>query len=431
MTSLAWTPAAVLTAAAGTSVWAPIELAANGIERPVAALAFGGLVAVGELARLSYPAKRVQAPLGLAGGLAYGLLCARAEGFDQHSVAQTVVVVGAGMLVGSAPHFLVGRELGLLSMARRLLLVWLVTALYCLLLASEALAASWRGAMALEALVMIGVLGIGFVVDWCLRAALVAGQNSTPLWRHVVIEAGVAPGIEASVIATAVALAMATSIMGLWAIPLFSIPLLLTQSSYRRFQAARTTYAQTIEALSRSTELAGFTVVGHARRVADLSAQLGRSLGLGPHELTDLEHAALLHDLGQMALAEPLPRGDTTSLPLEQRRRIAATGAELLEEAQIRPRVAAAVGRQADTWDGPVRRSDLPIASRILAVANAYDDLTAGDQAPAATRRALSDIQAGAGHAYDNDVVQALDRIVEAPVASTSRNRALRFLEQV
>ncbi|MGV9549817.1 metal-dependent phosphohydrolase, partial [Streptomyces ardesiacus] len=72
-------------------------------QRPVA-LAFGGLVALGELTRRTGAEAREAAPLGAAGALAYALLGDVAGQPAHHGVAQTVSVVLAASLLGSVPH---------------------------------------------------------------------------------------------------------------------------------------------------------------------------------------------------------------------------------------------------------------------------------------------------------------------------------------
>ena len=96
---------------------------------------------------------------------------------------------------------------------------------------------------------------------------------------------------------------------------MFCVPLLLTQFSFRRYAAVRATYRQTIASLARATEIAGYTPHGHARRVAALSRAVGRELGLSEPELTVLEYAALMHDIGQLSLVDPVPAGATAPLP--------------------------------------------------------------------------------------------------------------------
>ncbi|WP_240503364.1 HD domain-containing protein, partial [Streptomyces prasinopilosus] len=54
---------------------------------------------------------------------------------------------------------------------------------------------------------------------------------------------------------------------------------------------------------------------GHARRVADLSRSVGRDMGLTEPDLRVLEYAALMHDIGQLSLVDPVPAGATAALP--------------------------------------------------------------------------------------------------------------------
>lgn len=407
-----WQSWLLRSAGAGVVAWGLLETVVTGVQEPATAAAFGALVVAGELVRITYPAGRVQTPLAWAGGLAYALRCSLTGESGSHRIGQAVAVVALGMAIGALPHAVAGRELGVDSMARRVLGVAAAAAIYCQLLVAHDAEGAWQGDIRLEALVMLIVVAVVVAIDWALRAALAFGRTSGSLWRHFITEVGVAPGIDASVIATAVTLAIATSITGLWAIPLFSIPLLLTQSSYRHFNAARATYAQTINALSKATELAGFTVVGHARRVADLAVELGAVLGVGPHHLTDLEYAALLHDLGQMTLTQPLPGGATVGLPPDERRQLAAAGAALIEEARIPGRVAQIVGRQAEPFGRGPNGSAVPLGSRIIAVTNAYDDLTRGQSGVERSRQALERIDRAAGADFDPRVVAALRRQV-------------------
>lgn len=108
------------------------------------------------------------------------------------------------------------------------------------------------------------------------------------------------------------------------------VPLLLTQTAFRRHAAIRATHRETIASLARATEVAGYTPVGHARRVSALSHAMGRELGLGGKALAALEHAALMHDIGQLSLVDPVPGGATSSLDQVERRRIALLGAEVV-----------------------------------------------------------------------------------------------------
>jgi response regulator RpfG family c-di-GMP phosphodiesterase len=227
-------------------------------------------------------------------------------------------------------------------------------------------------------------------------------------------EARAAGGIGAAIGATGVLIALAARPLGLWALPVFTVPLLVTQFSIRRFAAIRATSLQTIRALSRVTEVGGYVEPGHSRRVSTLAVGLGREIGLSEAELLDLEYAALMHDIGQLSYTDPIPGGATLVVSPAERRRIAELGADIIRTTGTMPRVAEIMERQSDAYRRPGTGADdeLPVASRIIKVANAYDDLV-GDRADRATSEAaLERLRLGTTSEYDPRVVEALDRML-------------------
>jgi response regulator RpfG family c-di-GMP phosphodiesterase len=182
------------------------------------------------------------------------------------------------------------------------------------------------------------------------------------------------------------------------------VPLLLTQVSFRRFVAVRTTYRQTITSLARSTEIAGYTPHGHARRVAMLCTAVGRELGLSGAELTVLEYAALMHDIGQLSLVDPVPDGATAPLPAAEQRRIALLGGAVVRQTGVDTEIAVVVERQAD----PYREQPLP--ARIVRAVNAYDDLCG--EGLSGPLDALEQLRLGTGHDYQPEVVESLARVL-------------------
>ncbi|HEY8652729.1 MAG TPA: HD domain-containing phosphohydrolase, partial [Dermatophilaceae bacterium] len=205
--------------------------------------------------------------------------------------------------------------------------------------------------------------------------------------------------------------ALAERPMGLVAIPLFLVPLFLTQFAVRRQSSIRRTYRQTIRTLSRLTELGGYTEVGHASRVAALSMSMGHELGMSEREMLDLEYAALLHDIGQVSLTEPIPGGATVLAAPADQRRIAHDGAEIVRQTGVLDKVAVILEAQTTPFR-QVREfgEDLPLSSRIIKVCNAYDDL-AGDSPDSPKRAAaIERIHLGLGYEYDPRVVSALVR---------------------
>ena len=171
-------------------------------------------------------------------------------------------------------------------------------------------------------------------------------------------------GIGSAIGATGALIALAATIMGSWALPVFVIPLLLTQFSFRRYAAIRASSLQTIRALSRVTELGGYTETGHSRRVSELSVAVGRELGMSDADLLDLEYAALMHDIGQLSLAEPIPGGATVVAAPADQRRIASLGADVIRETGVLDGVATIVEQQAEPYRRAheVERPDVPLA---------------------------------------------------------------------
>ncbi|MFD6910376.1 HD-GYP domain-containing protein [Streptomyces virginiae] len=400
----AWTvrgAAGVLTGAAlGHTLW-------NGVAEPGAALAFATLITVGELARRDRrdPLGRHPAPLGSAGALAYALLGQSAGQPTHHGVLQTVAVVVAAVLAGIVPHIARGRGPALDHLSRRVLTVAFAAVCFQPLYNSGRLEQRVGQGPYLVGFLLF-LLGLTALCDAVLAAALTGARTGRPYGPVLRDELRAQLGIGSAICATGVVMALGTAVAGLWALPVFSVPLLLTQLSFHRITAIRTTYRQTITSLARATEIAGCTRPGHSRRVAALSCAVGRELGLSERELTVLEYAALMHDIGQLSLVDPVPDGATAGLPDGEARRIAALGGEVARQTGVPAEVAEVVERQADPY------REQPTAARIVRTVNAYDDLVGGSRHPGGSLAALERLRLGTGHEYQPEVVECLARVL-------------------
>ncbi|MFD5701549.1 HD-GYP domain-containing protein [Streptomyces lasiicapitis] len=390
--------AALLAAGAlGATLW-------RGAEEPGIALAFGVLIAVGELARWGSGGQREPAPLGSAGALAYALLGECGEQPTHHGVLQVVAVVVAAGLVGAVPHVAVGRGPSPDHLARRVLAVGFAALCFQPLYNSGQLAAL-AGHGPGYAVVIVTLLALTALCDAVLAAAMAHARSGWPFGPLLRKELRGMSGIGSAVCATGAVMALGVAVAGLWALPVFSLPLLLTQLAFRRYAAVRTTYRQTIASLARATEIAGYTPAGHARRVADLSRAVGRDLGLPGPDLGVLEYAALMHDIGQLSLVDPVPAGATAALPEAEQRRIALLGGAVVRQTGVAADVAVVVERQADPY------RDQPLTARIVRVANAYDEM-AREQGPQGPLTALERLRLATGRDYQPEVVEALARVL-------------------
>lgn len=399
--------AALLTALAlGWTLW-------EGLRQPSVALAFALLIVLGEAVRVTLPGDRESAPLGSAAALGYALLGEVDGRAVEHGVLQVIAVTGVACLVGLAPQVALGRAPAPDRVARRVLTVALLASGLRLLHAGPV-----SGLVALEPepgpslalrllplLVLPALLAVGAGCDAALAAAFSAARTGRPYRLLLREELRGLLGIGSAVCATGAVMAPAVAAAGLWALPLLSAPLLLTQLSFRRHAAVRATYRQTIASLARTTEMAGYTPPGHAQRVTRLSRAVGRELGLAESELTVLEYAALMHDVGQLSLVDPVTGGATELLEPAQRRRIARLGGAVVRQTGVSPKVAVVVERQADPY------REQPRTASILRAANALADL-APDGGADAVQSALRRLAAATENDYEPRVVSALSRVV-------------------
>ncbi|MFD8662325.1 HD-GYP domain-containing protein [Streptomyces globisporus] len=382
----------------------------HGLAEPGLALVFGLLVAAGELVRRDAAGEREPAPLAAAGALAYALLGDSAGRPTTHGALQVIAVVVAAQALAAVPRRARGRRTDADRAARRTLTVGFAAVCFQPLYASGQ-AERWFGDGPWFPLFPLTVLALAALCDAVLAALLARsaaradGPGALPPYGSLLVdEVRALAGIGTAIGATGVVTALGVAVAGPWAPAVLCGPLLLTQVSARRSTAVRTTCGQTMASLARATEIAGYTPPGHARRVAALATAVGRELGLTGPRLTVLEHAALMHDIGQLSLLDPVAGGATARLPAAEQRRIALLGGAVVRRTGAGPEVAAVVEQQADPY------REQPLAARIVRTVNAYDDLCG--ESVGGPLRALEQLRLGTGHDHQPQVVEALGRVL-------------------
>jgi hypothetical protein len=263
------------------------------------------------------------------------------------------------------------------------------------------------------ALGMFAVALAGGLVERLLETLVLWLGEKQPLARVLTDETGPLAGIGGATITTGPLIALASPYLGWAAIPLLIIPVVLTHVAVRRVIGIRDALEQSMLAMSRLSEVAGLTRPGHSQRVARLAVAIGRRLEMDIADLRLVERTALLHDLGQLGLAEPLRGGATIHATAIQEAQIAYSARRLVggtpQLAELLPLL--------DQVRTPFRRTrefgeHIPIASRIVRVANAWDDINEGARSPRAQAVALERLHLGLGYDYDPEVVAALEQAV-------------------
>src|SRR5207302_6903422 len=190
------------------------------------------------------------------------------------------------------------------------------------------------------------------------------------------------------------------------------------QQTLERLQTLRLA-AEALDARDPFTE-------SHSQRVADLAAQLGDALALSGREIEQLRLAGALHDLGKIDVRDDiLNKSDRlTDEEWVVMKRHPDIGADMIAKHSALARVAPLVRGHHERWNGSgypqgLRGEEIPLGSRILAVADSFDTIsTARIYRPSkmTTLEAVEDITGRAGAWYDPIVVNGLRQLHNLPL---------------
>ena len=385
----------------------------------VALAVFGIAIVLGECFALSAPGLRGSAPISMATAFGLCFVIEMLDGYRPPYGAPVVIAVsGSAMAIGLALRRASGRRVSVVESTGRFVAVVVAAVLYRTMHLQQA-----GAAMAADdglppwqlAVLLLGITAVALVADLVFTATVHTAPGMRNLRRLVVDEVRSSIALSTAVAVTGVLIALAAPTLGIAALPLFLAPLVLTQFAFRRYLTIRATYLQSIRTLSRLTDVAGYTPSGHSERVAELSVAVGRQLGLPERALLDLEYAALLHDIGQVALVDPIPGGATVLAAPADQRRIEADTVAIVRETGVLDDVATILEHQTTPYR-QVRElgEQIPLTSRIVKVVNAYEDLSGGARSRRARENALERIYLGLGYEYDPRVVDALQRALAA-----------------
>ncbi len=178
--------------------------------------------------------------------------------------------------------------------------------------------------------------------------------------------------------------------------------------------------ADSLLALARAADATSAYTRGHSERVAQLAMRLGKRLDLLPSELERLRRAALLHDLGSVAISQRL-LGQEESYDEEQRAKMRPhieLGLAILEPLSAFNDVREVIHHHHEWWNGEgypqgLAGEDINPLARILSVVDVYEALTSTRP----YRRALEPERALA-HLGDRAGTQFEPRVIETLVES-------------
>ena len=237
-------------------------------------------------------------------------------------------------------------------------------------------------------------------------------------------------------------------VVGPWTAAFFFLPVLGCQRLLRVYQDQLQLTDQLLSANSRleraNLEFASALVAtldardhetaGHSAAVAVYAKDIAAELGLAEEQQNLAHLAGLLHDVGKVGLPAGILES-TGSLTAAERRQMEAhseIGERILRKVEDYAGVAEVVRHHHERYDGGgypdgIAGDDIPLLSRILAVADAYSAMTSGRP----YRRALSTAEArrrlfaDAGAQFDPAAVDAFERVLHARLIDIATPRTI------
>jgi putative nucleotidyltransferase with HDIG domain len=178
-------------------------------------------------------------------------------------------------------------------------------------------------------------------------------------------------------------------------------------------------HRRTIETLALAIEAKDQTTHDHLERVETYAVEVGKELGLSETELEALRAAALLHDIGKLAVPEYIisKPGKLTPEEFEKMKTHTIVGAEIVERIRFPYPVAPLVRGHHERWNGTgypdgLAGERIPMGARILAAVDCLDALASDRQYRRALplNEAVKVIESEAGKSFDARVVEILVR---------------------
>lgn len=179
------------------------------------------------------------------------------------------------------------------------------------------------------------------------------------------------------------------------------------------------TVIKILQALSEK----GCETVEHLEKMKDLARQIGEKLKLSEADLGQLDTAVTVHDIGKISISEQLLGKDSklTENQWEVVMKHAETGYKLIEGTEEMAYAAFDVLAHHEHWDGNgypqgLKGPDIPINSRIIAIADAYEVMSSGRPYKKAmtSEQIIDELNRCSGTQFDPELVEIAVEIISS-----------------
>ncbi len=191
----------------------------------------------------------------------------------------------------------------------------------------------------------------------------------------------------------------------------------------RLFENTQRTYFETIRSLAQALEARDSYTKGHSERVMRYAVQTAEAMGIGEEERRLICHAALLHDIGKIGIADAV-LNKCGVLSQEDRDVIEhhpIWGDSIIGPIRLLEKVQTLVRHHHERFDGKgypdkLAGDAIPLGARVIAVADAFDAMTSNRPYRAALvlSEAVKEVQRGAGTQFDPDVVEVFLQVLQS-----------------
>ena len=178
-----------------------------------------------------------------------------------------------------------------------------------------------------------------------------------------------------------------------------------------------------VQALMKALETRDFVTEGHAVRLTELVESFARVLKLGESEVLELRLLAQFHDIGKVGVPDRIlfKEGPLDHAEMAEMRRHSEMGHRIAQSVPDLLPIADLILKHHEWWNGcgyplGLKKEEIPLACRLLAIADAYDAMTSHRPYRKAMphRTALQELQKCAGMQFDPQLVELLVPVLEA-----------------
>lgn len=221
---------------------------------------------------------------------------------------------------------------------------------------------------------VVNTVSISFIIGLSDRKNPLRIWKQNYMWNFVHILA---------LMPVAAILALVYTKSGMWTVLLFVVPLFLARYTFQMYIDTKEAHINTVAALTSALDANDAYTHGHSYRVSRYALRLGKTMGLTSKDMEILEYAALLHDIGKIAIKKEVLHkvGKLNDAEKQHLNAHPSIGADIVENLKFLKEAAILVRYHHEQPDGKgypegLKEDEIPVGSRILLCADAFDAMT-------------------------------------------------------